>query len=100
MREDIVPEPRKDDVFLEVQLLHPVLEVGPERPFAEDHEARVGCPDSTCGTASIRWRCPLCGTSAATLPTTGALCGRKNAACTLTASEAGDAIDVDAFASW
>ena len=45
----------------------------------------------------MRCRCPLCGTRAATLPTSGAPCGRKNASRTLTAARRGHALDVDAL---
>ena len=42
----------------------------------------------TSGAASIKYRCPLCGTNAATFPMTGAWVGSQNSACTLSGGAA------------
>ena len=53
---------------------------GRSSPSPGDDEARVRHRVTTIAAASIRCRCPLCGTSAATLPTIGAWWGSHSSA--------------------
>ena len=59
--------------------------------------ARPGPAGRRGAAASIRCFCPLCGTSAATLPTTGAWCGSQNSSWTFSGRRRLHAIDVDAL---
>ena len=96
--EHVGAEARQQHVLLEVVLADLPLERLAQLAFAEDRRtARRAPAGRPSAAASIRWRWPLCGTSAATLPTTGASCGSQNASCTFTGGAASHVLDVDAF---
>ena len=74
--EDVGAEAGEEHVPLEMLVLDLLLQRSRSSPSPTITKRTSGTSRTTSAAASIRWCCPLCGTSAATLPTTGACVGR------------------------
>jgi hypothetical protein len=71
-RQHVGPEAGEQHVLLEVQVLDLLLERRRSSPSPAMTNRASGTSRTTRAAASTRCRCPLCGTSAPMLPTTGA----------------------------